>query len=84
MNALVETPLSAGARIRGKKSETLQARKYHRIQAQLPFSGGPPQDVLTELLSASGVRNVETRPLMDARYWGEEPRFDRFIVVGER
>jgi len=84
MNALVETPLSAAARIRGKKSETLQARKYRRIQAQLPFSGGPPRDALTKLLSESGVRNVETTPLMDARYWGEEPRFDRYIVVGER
>lgn len=84
-NRFFESALNTLAVLRGRKqSSTVYTRRYRRIQADLPFSGGPSQEVLEDLLKAHGARNVVTTPMMDARYWGEAPRFPRYIVVAER
>jgi ubiquinone/menaquinone biosynthesis C-methylase UbiE len=59
-------------------------RRYHRIEAQLPFSGGPTAQRLTAFLRDKGLHEVEDEPLMDPVLWGETPRFPRYLVVGSR
>jgi ubiquinone/menaquinone biosynthesis C-methylase UbiE len=71
----------AGAALLGKGDSY---RKYHRIEAQLPFSGGPTAERLTEFLRDNGLQDVEDEPLMDPILWGEMPEFPRYVVVGRR
>jgi ubiquinone/menaquinone biosynthesis C-methylase UbiE len=59
-------------------------RRYRRIEAQLPFSGGPSAQRLATFLQARGLRDVEVEPLMDPVLWGETPQFPRYLVVGAR
>lgn len=59
-------------------------RRYRRIEAQLPFSGGPSAERLTAFLQAEGLRDVEVEPLMDPILWAETPQFPRYLVVGGR
>jgi ubiquinone/menaquinone biosynthesis C-methylase UbiE len=59
-------------------------RRYHRIELQLPFSGGPTEQRLTAFLRARGLHDVEVEPLMDPILWGEAPQFPRYLVIGSR
>jgi ubiquinone/menaquinone biosynthesis C-methylase UbiE len=59
-------------------------RGYRRIEAQLPFSGGPTAKRLAALLQANALDDVVVEPLMDATLWGETPRFPRYLVAGTR
>jgi SAM-dependent methyltransferase len=58
--------------------------RYRRLEAELPFSGGPPAERLTALLQAQQVIGVEAEPLMDPVLWGETPQFPRYLVSGTR
>jgi ubiquinone/menaquinone biosynthesis C-methylase UbiE len=60
------------------------ARRYGRIEAQLPFAGGPPAGRLVAFLEANGVHDVTVVPLMDPVFWGETPRFARYLAAGTR
>jgi ubiquinone/menaquinone biosynthesis C-methylase UbiE len=57
---------------------------YPGVEAQLPFSGGPPAQKLVEFLTGQGLRDITVAPLMSEALWGEKPRFPRYIVVGRR
>jgi ubiquinone/menaquinone biosynthesis C-methylase UbiE len=59
-------------------------RRYHRIEAQLPFSGGPTAEHLSAFLQDQGIHDVEADPLMNPVLWGETPQFPRYVVVGRR
>jgi ubiquinone/menaquinone biosynthesis C-methylase UbiE len=59
-------------------------RRYRRIETQLPFSGGPTAERLAAFLEANDLHDVVTEPLMDPTLWGEEPRYERYLVVGAR
>ena len=61
-----------------------QLRKYHQIEAQLPFSGGPTAERLTTFLQVNGLHDIVVEPLMDPRLWGEMPEFLRYLVAGTR
>ena len=71
----------AGAALLGKHDSY---RKYHRIEAQLPFSGGPAAERVTAFLRGKGLHDVEVEPLVDPILWGETPRFPRYVAVGCR
>jgi ubiquinone/menaquinone biosynthesis C-methylase UbiE len=59
-------------------------RRYRRIEAQLPFSGGPSAERLVAFLQANDLHDVVVEPLTDPSLWGEVPRFERYLVVGAR
>src|SRR5262245_43107214 len=46
-------------------------RRYRRIEAQLPFSGGPPAERLASFLQANDLHDVVVEPLPDPTLWGE-------------
>ena len=69
------------ARVLGKGDPN---RRYHGIEAQLPFSGGPSAERLASFLQANGLVDVVVEPLMDPTLWGEMPQFPRYVVVGSR
>src|SRR5690348_3687789 len=58
------------------------ARRYRRVEAQLPFSGGPAADVLVDFLKRHGLRHVIVEPLMNPALWGEMPPFERYLALG--
>ncbi len=58
--------------------------KYRRLEAQLPFAGGPPASRLVSFLEANSVSDVWAEPLMDPTLWGESPQFPRYLVTGTR
>jgi ubiquinone/menaquinone biosynthesis C-methylase UbiE len=68
----------------GRYRRKLLNRKYHRLQLQLPFSGGPPATRLADFLRANSVHNVEVEALMDPTLWGELPQFPRYLATGTR
>jgi SAM-dependent methyltransferase len=68
----------------GRYSHRLLNRRYRRLEAQLPFSGGPPATRLSEFLGANSVRDVVVEPLMDPTLWGEPPQFPRYLATGIR
>jgi ubiquinone/menaquinone biosynthesis C-methylase UbiE len=78
---LLSRVIETGAALLGKGGSH---RRYHRIEAQLPFSGGPTEQRLAAFLRAKGLHDVEVEPLMDPILWGEAPRFPRYLVVGSR
>ena len=59
-------------------------RRYRRIEAQLPFSGGPTAQRLVEFLQENHLDELVVQPLMDPILWGEVPRFPRYLVAGTR
>jgi SAM-dependent methyltransferase len=73
-----------GLLVGGKYGRRLLNRRYSRVEAHLPFSGGPTASDLAALLEANAVGDVVIRPLMDPRLWGERPRFPRYLAVGTR
>jgi 2-polyprenyl-3-methyl-5-hydroxy-6-metoxy-1,4-benzoquinol methylase len=69
----------------GRNYDKFYARKYKRIETELPFFGGPPADRLAALLIDRGARDVVLEPLMDPVLWGgERPQFARYLVSGSR
>jgi SAM-dependent methyltransferase len=73
-----------GGRVGRLPATKLRNVKYRRLEARLPFSGGPPADTLREFLAEHGLVDLAVDPLMDPRLWGEEPAFPRYVVVGRR
>ena len=69
--------------LRGLESRLL-ARRYRKVEATLPFSGGPSAERLMSFLRASGLEDVAATPLMDPVLWGDEPRFSRYLVRATR
>jgi ubiquinone/menaquinone biosynthesis C-methylase UbiE len=59
-------------------------RRYRRIEAQLPFSGGPSAKRLVAFLQENRLHDLVLEPLMDPVLWGEIPRFPRYLVSGAR
>jgi ubiquinone/menaquinone biosynthesis C-methylase UbiE len=59
-------------------------RRYRRVEAQLPFSGGPSAKRLVAFLQENRVHDLMLEPLMDPVLWGEVPRFSRYLVAGTR
>jgi 2-polyprenyl-3-methyl-5-hydroxy-6-metoxy-1,4-benzoquinol methylase len=76
--------LSAASRIVGRKHWKLYAREYRHLQAQLPFSGGPPAQRLMAFLEERGFTGVTLEPLMNPALWEEMPRFPRYLVVARK
>jgi ubiquinone/menaquinone biosynthesis C-methylase UbiE len=58
--------------------------KYHQLQAQLPFSGGPPAENLVAFLETLGLKDLTVEPLMNPVLWGDGPQYPRYLVVGSR
>ena len=58
------------------------SRRYHRLAAQLPFSGVLPPARLAELFERNGVMDVAVESPMDPTLWGESPKFPRYLVTG--
>jgi hypothetical protein len=69
---------------RGRYRTKLLNRKYRRVEAQLPFAGGPTASRLVSFLEANSVHEVRTEPLMDPTLWGESPQFPRYVATGTR
>jgi hypothetical protein len=65
-------------------SSRLYKRLYRRFEHELPFSGGPPAEVLVAFLEDRGVADVSVEPLMDAALWGRPPRYQRYVVTGRK
>ena len=59
-------------------------RRYRRIEARLPFSGGPTAQRLVAFLQENGLQGVVLEPLMEPALWGAIPRFPRYLVAGTR
>ncbi|MHB8694095.1 MAG: class I SAM-dependent methyltransferase [Solirubrobacteraceae bacterium] len=68
----------------GRSPAKLLSWKYGRIEAQLPFSGGPSSERLADFLRANSVEEVSVRSLTDPVLWGESPEFPRYLVTGTR
>jgi ubiquinone/menaquinone biosynthesis C-methylase UbiE len=68
----------------GKYRTKLLNWKYRRLEAQLPFAGGPAASRLVSFLEANSLHYVWTEPLMDPALWGESPQFPRYVVTGTR
>lgn len=68
----------------GKYRAKLLNRKYRRVEARLPFAGGPVPSRLVSFLEANAVHDVRTEALMDPTLWGESPQFPRYVVTGTR
>jgi ubiquinone/menaquinone biosynthesis C-methylase UbiE len=68
----------------GKYRTKLLNWKYRRLEAELPFAGGPPASQLVSFLEANSVHDIWTEPLMDPTLWGESPQFPRYVVTGTR
>ena len=58
--------------------------KYHQLQAQLPFSGGPSAEKLVAFLETLGLKDLTVEPLMNPVLWGDGPQYSRYLVVGRR
>jgi len=58
--------------------------KYHQLQAQLPFSGGPSAEKLVAFLETLGLKDLTVEPLMNPVLWGNGPQYSRYLVVGRR
>jgi ubiquinone/menaquinone biosynthesis C-methylase UbiE len=68
----------------GRYPRKLLNRKYRRVAAQLPFSGGLPATRLAEFLEANSVHDVHIESLMDPKLWGGPPQFPRYLATGTR
>jgi ubiquinone/menaquinone biosynthesis C-methylase UbiE len=62
----------------------LLQRRYSRVEAQLPFSGGPTANRLATFLEANLVQDVVVEPLMDPTLWAGPSNFPRYAVTGIR
>jgi len=84
LTAVVERTMEAACRCLGRGYWRLYSRKYRRIDAQLPFSGGPNADRLADFFRAQGLRDVAVQPLMGEALWGEKPPAPRYLVLATR
>lgn len=82
--AIVDAVLGFICRCAGRGYWRLYWRKYQRIDAQLPFSGGPPPEQLADFLRTQGLRDVSVQPLMNEALWGEKPPTQRYLVSATR
>jgi ubiquinone/menaquinone biosynthesis C-methylase UbiE len=83
-SAIAEAGLAFICRCAQRGYWRLYSRKYRRIDAQLPFSGGPQADELADFLRRQGLRDVTIEPLMNPELWGEEPPDSRYLAQGTR
>jgi hypothetical protein len=65
-------------------ADKLNDWKYHHLQSQLPFSGGPSAEKLVAFLETQGLKELTVEPLMDPVLWGNGPQYPRYLVVGRR
>jgi ubiquinone/menaquinone biosynthesis C-methylase UbiE len=83
-NASVEAAMALVCRLAGRGYGRLYWKKYKRIDAQLPFSGGPHADRLADVFREEGYGNVTVHPLMSQALWEEHPRDPRYLVLATR
>jgi SAM-dependent methyltransferase len=65
-------------------ADKLNDWKYHHLQSQLPFSGGPSVEKLVAFLETQGLKELTVEPLMNPVLWGNGPQYPRYLVVGRR
>jgi len=65
-------------------ADKLNDWKYHHLQSQLPFSGGPSAEKLVAFLETQGLKDLTVEPLMNPVLWGNGPQYPRYLVVGRR
>ncbi|MEY7850977.1 class I SAM-dependent methyltransferase [Natrarchaeobius sp. A-rgal3] len=56
---------------------------YEEIHDDLPLYDGRPPEELAAFLTDAGLENVEHDPLMDAVFWGQEPNYEQYVMVGD-
>jgi ubiquinone/menaquinone biosynthesis C-methylase UbiE len=84
-SALDILSLFVRAERRARVFKGLYARKWARVEASLPFNGGPSADQLLELLRAHNVSELKVEPIMSPQLWGgKTPRYPRFVASGRR
>ncbi len=55
---------------------------YEAIHDDLPLYDGRPPEELAAFLTEQGVENIEYEPLDDPDLWGQEPNYEKYIMVG--
>ena len=58
--------------------------EYAAVHDRLPLFGGRPAAELTEMLATAGFATPEVIPLMDAAFWTEAPRHERYLILTRR
>ncbi|WP_018256467.1 class I SAM-dependent methyltransferase [Halomicrobium katesii] len=56
---------------------------YEGIRDDLPLYDGRPPEELAAFLRERGIENVEYEPLADADLWGQEPNYEKYVLVGD-
>lgn len=56
---------------------------YEEIHDDLPLYDGRPPEELAAFLGEQGLENVEHEPLGDSELWGQEPNYEKYIMVGD-
>ena len=56
---------------------------YEEIHDDLPLYDGRPPEELAAFLSEQGLENVEYEPLAESALWGQEPNYEKYIMVGD-
>jgi ubiquinone/menaquinone biosynthesis C-methylase UbiE len=65
-------------------ADKLNDWKYHQLQGQLPFWGGPSAEKLVAFLETLGLKHLTVEPLTSPVLWGDGPQYPRYLVVGSR
>jgi ubiquinone/menaquinone biosynthesis C-methylase UbiE len=81
---VINTTAAVASRTGGHYPRPILTRKYHQIEASLPFFGGPSADRLAAFLQVNGVAGVRIEPLRDPVLWTEGPEYERYLAVGIR
>ncbi|SDJ92139.1 class I SAM-dependent methyltransferase [Natronorubrum texcoconense] len=56
---------------------------YEEIHDDLPLYDGRPPEELAAFLREQGLENVEYDPLAESALWGQEPNYEKYIMVGD-
>ncbi|WP_436347660.1 class I SAM-dependent methyltransferase [Natronorubrum sp. FCH18a] len=56
---------------------------YEEIHDDLPLYDGRPLEELAAFLSTQGLENVEYEPLAESTLWGQEPNYEKYVMVGD-
>ncbi|MFC6767944.1 class I SAM-dependent methyltransferase [Natrinema soli] len=56
---------------------------YEEIHDDLPLYDGRPPAELAAFLGKQGLENVEYEHLVDSELWGQEPNYEKYIMVGD-
>ena len=55
---------------------------YEEIHDDLPLYDGRPPEELAAFLRNQGLETVEYEPLTDPTLWGQEPNYEKYLMVG--